>query len=116
MRDKAGIVIMDDNFLSVFNAARWGHNIFNNCKKFLQFQLTVTISCLACVILGAATVGYSPFRPMMLLWINFIMDIGAALALATEVPQINKLLPVEHHKGKFITPAMYRSIYFQALY
>jgi P-type Ca2+ transporter type 2C len=36
MRDKAGIVIMDDNFLSVFNAARWGHNIYDNCRKFVQ--------------------------------------------------------------------------------
>lgn len=52
----------------------------------------------------------------MLLWINFIMDIGAALALATEVPQPNKLQPVEYNHGKFITPAMYRSIYCQALY
>jgi len=47
--------------------------------------------------LGAATVGYSPFRPMMLLWINFIMDIGAALALATEVPRPNKLQPVDYN-------------------
>lgn len=37
MREKAGIVIMDDNFKSVFNAARWGRNIFDNCRKFIQF-------------------------------------------------------------------------------
>lgn len=36
-KDSSQIVILDDNFASVFNAINWGRNIFDNCRKFIQF-------------------------------------------------------------------------------
>ena len=41
-RDAAHITILDDNFASIVNAIKWGRNIFDNIRKFLQFQLTVS--------------------------------------------------------------------------
>jgi P-type E1-E2 ATPase len=36
-KDHADIIILDDNFASVVNAIRWGRNIFDNVRKFVQF-------------------------------------------------------------------------------
>jgi len=59
------------------------------------------------VLIGSASVGASPFTVMQLLWINLIMDILGAIALATEAPKNNTL----HHRdftqdNKEITPTM----------
>lgn len=34
-KDNSDIIILDDNFSSVKNAARWGRNIYDNCRKFI---------------------------------------------------------------------------------
>ena len=59
-KDAADIIILDDNFTSVFRATQWGRNILDNIRKFIQFQLTVNVVCLALVFLGGATLGVSP--------------------------------------------------------
>ena len=34
-KDAADIIILDDNFCSVFRAAQWGRNILDNIRKFI---------------------------------------------------------------------------------
>lgn len=85
-KEASDLILMDDNFGSTMNAVMWGRNIFNNIRKFLVFQVTVNISCLAIIVVGAIIFGESPFSVIQLLWINMIMDTLAALALATEPP------------------------------
>ena len=60
-KDAADMILMDDNFASTMSAVMWGRNIFNNIRKFLQFQLTVNISCLATIFVCATIFGDSPF-------------------------------------------------------
>ena len=36
-RDSSSLIVLDDNFNSIFNAVKWGTNIFETCRKFLQF-------------------------------------------------------------------------------
>ena len=33
----ADIIVMDDNFASIVSACKWGRNIYDNIRKFLQF-------------------------------------------------------------------------------
>ena len=61
-KDAADIIILDDNFKSVFKAAQYGRNIFDNVRKFIQYQLTVNIAVCTIVFLGGATLGESPFN------------------------------------------------------
>jgi P-type E1-E2 ATPase len=49
-KDASDIIILDDNFKSVFKAAQYGRNIYDNIRKFIQFQLTVNIVCLTVVL------------------------------------------------------------------
>jgi P-type E1-E2 ATPase len=106
-RDNSSLIVLDDNFNTIYNAIKWGSNIFENCRKFLQFQLTCNISCVMIVLIGSATVGASPFTVMQLLWINLLMDILGAIGLATEAPQNHTMHHREFRKdNKEITPTM----------
>ena len=39
-KEASDIVILDDNFSSIVKAVMWGRAVFDNIRKFLQFQLT----------------------------------------------------------------------------
>lgn len=36
-KEASDIILLDDNFASILTAVKWGRNIFNNVRKFLQF-------------------------------------------------------------------------------
>lgn len=116
-KDAADIIILDDNFNSVFKATQWGRNILDNIRKFIQFQLSVNIVCLIVTFLGGATLGVAPFSVIQLLWINMFMDTLAAISLATEPPNANAIkLEKQKKSDKIILPVMWRNILGQALY
>lgn len=111
------IIIMDDNFSSIVRAVLWGRSVFDNIRKFLQFQLTVNVVALTITFLSAL-VGYDPpLNAVMMLWVNLIMDTMGALALGTEPPQI-ELLDRRPYKrdASLISLPMWRNILIQATY
>ena len=42
-KEASGIILLDDNFCSIITAMKWGRNIFDSIRKFLQFNLTLSI-------------------------------------------------------------------------
>jgi len=36
-REAADIILLDDNFTSIVAAVKWGRNIYDSVRKFLQF-------------------------------------------------------------------------------
>lgn len=44
---------MDDNFVSIVKAVKWGRNIYDSIRKFLQFQLTVNIVAVLTTFISA---------------------------------------------------------------
>lgn len=111
------IVILDDNFSSIVAAVKWGRGVYDNIRKFVQFQLTVNVVALIVAFIGVATQRGSPLTAIQLLWVNLIMDSLAALALGTEVPD-NSLLKRKPH-GRFeplISNLMWRQIIGNSIY
>lgn len=53
-KEASGIILLDDNFSSIVTAMKWGRNIFDSIRKFLQFQLTVNCCALILAFAGAA--------------------------------------------------------------
>lgn len=45
-KENADVIIMDDNFTTIVNVARWGRAVYINIQKFVQFQLTVNVVAL----------------------------------------------------------------------
>ncbi|PHJ16670.1 plasma membrane-type ca(2+)-atpase a1 pmcaa1, partial [Cystoisospora suis] len=85
-KQAADIVMLDDNFTCIVKAIKWGRNVYDNIRRFLQFQLTVNIVAVVLTVLCAVLERESPLSAVQMLWINLIMDSFASLALATEPP------------------------------
>jgi len=90
-KQAAHILILDDNFASIVKSIMWGRSVFDNIRKFVQFQLTINIVALAVSLIGAFSNYNTPLAAVQLLWVNLIMDTLAALALGTELPQVTLL-------------------------
>ena len=111
------IVILDDNFLSIVAALKWGRCIYDNVRSFLQFQLTVNVCALLSTFVGSIALREAPMRAIMLLWVSLIMDSIGALALATKSPTESLLnRPPYGEAGQLISPLMYKNIIFHAVY
>jgi Ca2+-transporting ATPase len=83
-KDNSDLVILDNNFISIYKSVQWGRTIFENVRKFLQFQLTINLVICFITILGGATLGHTPLNVIQMLWTNLIMDILGAIAIGTE--------------------------------
>jgi Ca2+-transporting ATPase len=116
-KEASDIVILDDNFSSIVKAVLWGRSVYENIRKFLQFQLTVNIVALTVVFVGALAQRDLPLTAVQLLWINLIMDTFAALALATEPPSPELLERKPYGRyDPLITSVMMRNIIAQAIW
>ncbi|XP_017984580.1 PREDICTED: calcium-transporting ATPase 4, plasma membrane-type [Theobroma cacao] len=116
-KENADVIIMDDNFTTIQNVARWGRAVYINIQKFVQFQLTVNIVALMLNFISACVSGSAPLTAVQLLWVNMIMDTLGALALATEPPHegLMKRPPIGRDVA-FITRIMWRNIIGQSIY
>jgi P-type Ca2+ transporter type 2B len=113
-KEASGIILLDDNFSSIVTAMKWGRNIFDSIRKFLQFQLTVNMCALTMAFAGAAVLKESPLSPIQMLWVNLIMDTLASLALATEPPSDELLERKPYSRFEnLITPEMWKNIITQ---
>ncbi len=69
-KEASDIVIMDDRFSSIVKAVLWGRSVYDNIRKFLQFQLTVNLVALALTFVAAVTQHEPPLNPVMMLWVR----------------------------------------------
>ena len=83
-KEAGDIVILDDNFISISNAVRYGRTIFKSIRKFIVFQLTVNIAAVSTVFFGPLVGIDFPLTIIQLLWINIIMDTLAAISFGGE--------------------------------
>ncbi|KAM3691085.1 hypothetical protein ACJW31_09G168400 [Castanea mollissima] len=116
-KENADVIILDDNFTTIVNVAKWGRAVYINIQKFVQFQLTVNVVALVLNFATACISGSAPLTAVQLLWVNMIMDTLGALALATEPPNdgLMKRPPVGRVVN-FITKAMWRNIIGHSIY
>jgi len=116
-KDASDIVILDDNFSSIVKAVLWGRSVYDNIRKFLQFQLTVNVVALTITFLSSVGGYQPPLNAVMMLWVNLIMDTMGALALGTEPPSEELLWRRPYKRdASLISLPMWRNIFFQSVY
>ena len=115
-KEASDIVIIDNNFSSIVTAIIYGRNIYDNIRKFLQFQLSVNFCACLIVFICACIGNETPLTPIQMLWVNLIMDSLGSLALATE-PPYEELLQREPTKRNesIINGRMWKHICLQSL-
>lgn len=85
-----------------------------NVRRFLQFQITCNFALVVTMIVSYCTMTEGILNATQLIYINLIMDIFGALALASTRP----IAGTERYdtSGKILTPAMYRQIFGMTLF
>lgn len=109
-KDSSDLIILDNNFISIHKSVKWGRAVFENVRKFIQFQLTINIVLCFITILGGVTLGFTPLNVIQMLWTNLIMDILGAIAICTEPYNPNHQGSRISRKSQIILPEMWRQI------
>jgi len=116
-KNASDIVILDDKFSSIVKAIMWGRSVYDNIRKFLQFQLTVNVVALLLVFIGSVAGFPPPLNAVMMLWVNLIMDTLGALALGTEAPTMELLDRKPYLRdAPLVSWPMWRNILCQSFY
>ena len=115
-KEASDIVIIDNNFSSIVTAIIYGRNIYDNIRKFLQFQLSVNFCACILVFVCACVGNDTPLTPIQMLWVNLIMDSLGSLALATEPPyeELLQRAPTRRNES-MINGRMWKHIVIQSL-
>jgi Ca2+-transporting ATPase len=90
-KEASDMVIVDDNFASIFSAVKEGRIIFDNIRKVVFFLIptgvAAIISIMVTLILGLPI----PYLPSQLLWINLVTNGLQVIALSFEPGEKNVL-------------------------
>ena len=79
----ADMILADDNFATIVNAAEEGRRIYDNVRKTVLFLLSSNLSEVVSVFI-ASLFGLTIFRPIHILFINLITDSLPAVGLGME--------------------------------
>jgi len=101
-KNVADMVLTDDNFASIVNAAREGRRIYENIRKAIQFLLASNLSEVLAIFI-ATLANVQLFAPIHILWINLVTDTFPAMALGMEEAEddIMKQPPRDSKEGIF---------------
>jgi len=88
-RQASDIILADDNFATIVLAVEEGRRIFDNIAKFILYMLSCSSSEVLVMIIAVAADLEVPFRPMMILYANIVVDVPPSLSLGVEPPEQN---------------------------
>jgi Ca2+-transporting ATPase len=83
-KEAADMVIVDDNFASIFKAVREGRVIFDNIRKVTYYLLPPGIAAIFSILVTVALGLPMPFLPAQLLWVNLVTNALTDISLACE--------------------------------
>jgi magnesium-transporting ATPase (P-type) len=115
-KEASSMVLADDNFASIAHAVEEGRAVYDNLKKAILFILPTNggqaLTIVAAVLLGLAL----PLTPVQVLWVNMVIAVTLALALAFEPPEpgLMKRRPRDP-RTPLITPLLLWRIIFVSL-
>jgi Ca2+-transporting ATPase len=87
-KDAATMILTDDNFATIVRAVEYGRAIYDNLSKYIRFQMGMLaafiLSYLGASIFGV--LGGVPFAALVVLYINFLVQVPIAIALGFDKP------------------------------
>lgn len=116
-KEASDIVILDDNFISIFKAILYGRTIFKSIRKFIIFQLTINLCAISLSIIGPFIGVETPVTVIQMLWINMIMDTLAGIAFSYEPPLMEYMKEKPKRKDENImNKYMYGEVLITGIY
>ncbi|MCL2311137.1 MAG: calcium-translocating P-type ATPase, PMCA-type [Firmicutes bacterium] len=83
-KSASDMILIDDNFSGVVEAAKQGRCIYKNIKKSVHFLISTNIGEIVAVLIAFLMRIPSPLLAIQLLWINLVTDSFPALALVMD--------------------------------
>jgi P-type Ca2+ transporter type 2C len=87
-KEAAVMILTDDNFATIVKAVEYGRALYDNLAKYIRFQMAALVAFILSY-LGAAIftiLDGVPFEPLVVLWINFLVQVPIAIALGFDKP------------------------------
>ena len=87
-KDAAVMILTDDNFSTIVRAVEFGRAIYRNLFNYIRFQMTALVAFIVSYLLAAIflVLGGVPFAPLVVLWINFLVQVPIAISLGFDKP------------------------------
>ena len=84
----AVMILTDDNFSTIVKAVEFGRAIYNNLFGYIRFQMAALVAFILTYLLAAIflILGGIPFTPLVVLWINFLIQVPIAITLGFGEP------------------------------
>jgi Ca2+-transporting ATPase len=84
----AVMILTDDNFATIVKAVEYGRALYDNLSKYIRFQMAALVAFIAAFLLASLLriAGGVPFGPLIVLWINFLVQVPIAIALGFDKP------------------------------
>lgn len=83
-RQAAEMVLADDNFATIVGGVEEGRGVYDNIRKAVLFVLPTNAAQAAVIILAVLAGLTLPITPVQILWVNMVIAVTLALALAFE--------------------------------
>ncbi len=99
-RQASEMVLADDNFTTIVSGVEAGRAIYDNIRKAILFLLP-TNAAQALVVVLAVIAGLAlPITPVQILWVNMVVAVTLALALAFEPGEDDLMLRAPRPPGQ----------------
>jgi P-type Ca2+ transporter type 2C len=84
----AVMILTDDNFATIVKAVEFGRHIYNNLFNYVRFQMAQLTAFIFSYLLAAFffVLGGTPFSPLAVLFVNFLITVPLAIALGFDKP------------------------------
>lgn len=83
-KETADMVVVDDNFASIFSAVEEGRVVFDNIRKVTLFLLPVGLASMLTILASKLLGAPLPYLPVQILWLNVVSNGLQDTALAFE--------------------------------
>ena len=83
-KEAAAIILTDDNFATIVGAVEQGRVVYANILRFVHFLLSGNFSKILVVFVALMVDWPLPLGVLQILWLNMIIDVFPAMALALE--------------------------------
>lgn len=106
-KDAGGMILMNDNFLTIIKAISEGRKIFDNIRKMLFYLFSTSLGEILTFV-GALVLGIPlPVTAIQILWVNLVTDTAMVLPLGLEPEEKNIMSrPPRRPKDKILSNAI----------
>ena len=83
-KEASDMILTDDRYSTIVDAVREGRIIFENIKKYVSFLFACNMVEIVSILFTIVFLLPMPIQPLHILFLNLLIDIGPAIALAYE--------------------------------